>query len=141
MIPRVLAKRNDYRSPMLTHPSHESAPGDASLGRALALVRDLRARCPWDHAQTRDTLRPYLVEEALELDQALRRGEPAELRDELGDLLLHLAFQIVIGEERHELDAQAVTRALEEKMWRRHPHLFADSRTPDHEGWERVKKR
>src|SRR5207244_7506148 len=52
-----------------------------------------------------------------------------------------LAFQIVIGEERHELDAEAVTRALEEKMWRRHPHLFADSRTPDHEGWERVKKR
>ena len=126
---------------MARKPSSPSTPGDPALGRALALVRDLRARCPWDHAQTRDTLRPYLVEEALELDQALRRGEPAELRDELGDLLLHLAFQIVIGEERHELDAETVTRALEEKMWRRHPHLFADSRTPDHEGWERVKKR
>src|SRR5438132_886905 len=120
---------------------HHSRGDDAAFARALALVRDLRARCPWDHAQTRETLRPYLVEEALELDQALRRGEPAELRDELGDLLLHLAFQIVIGEERHELDAEAVTRALEEKMWRRHPHLFADSKTPDHEGWERVKKR
>ena len=126
---------------MARKPSSPSTPGDPALGRALALVRDLRARCPWDHAQTRDTLRPYLVEEALELDQALRRGEPAELRDELGDLLLHLAFQIVIGEERHELDAETVTRALEEKMWRRHPHLFADSKTPDHEGWERVKKR
>jgi len=126
---------------MARKPSSSSTPGDAALGRALALVRDLRARCPWDHAQSRDTLRPYLVEEVLELDQALRRGEPAELRDELGDLLLHLAFQIVIGEERHELDAETVTRALEEKMWRRHPHLFADSKTPDHEGWERVKKR
>ena len=126
---------------MARKPSSPSTPGDPALGRALALVRDLRARCPWDHAQTRDTLRPYLVEEALELDQALRRGEPAELRDELGDLLLHLAFQIVIGEERQELDAETVTRALEEKMWRRHPHLFADSKTPDHEGWERVKKR
>src|SRR5437016_9912651 len=126
---------------MARKPSSPSTPGDAALGRALALVRDLRARCPWDHAQTRDTLRPYLVEEALELDQALRRGEPAELRDELGDLLLHLAFQIVIGEERHELDAETVTRALEEKMWRRHPHLFGGSPTPDHEGWERVKKR
>src|SRR2546422_1365330 len=92
---------------MSKNPVLEAAPGDAALGRALALVRDLRARCPWDHAQTRDTLRPYLVEEALELDQALRRGEPAELRDELGDLLLHLAFQIVIGEERHELDARS----------------------------------
>src|SRR2546422_3547991 len=114
---------------------------DVALSRALALVRDLRARCPWDHAQTRETLRPYLVEEALELDQALTHGEPTELRDELGDVLLHLAFQIVIGEERREFDAATVTRALEEKMWRRHPHLFGDSPTPDHEGWERVKKR
>src|SRR5437899_7280575 len=126
---------------MARKPSSPSTPGDAALGRALALVRDLRARCPWDHAQTRDTLRPYLVEEALELDQALKRGEPAELRDELGDLLLHLAFQIVIGAERREFDAETVTRALEEKMWRRHPKLFGDSETPDHEGWERVKKR
>src|SRR2546427_4943046 len=79
---------------MARKPSSPSTPGDPALGRALALVRDLRARCPWDHAQTRDTLRPYLVEEALELDQALRRGEPAELRDELGDLLLHLVAQL-----------------------------------------------
>jgi len=126
---------------MSKNPVRETASNDAALARALALVRDLRARCPWDHAQTRATLRPYLVEEALELDQALRHDDPAELRDELGDLLLHLAFQIVIGEERHELDAEAVTRALEEKMWRRHPHLFADSPTPDHAGWERMKKR
>ncbi len=114
---------------------------DAALARALALVRDLRARCPWDHAQTRHTLRPYLVEEALELDQALTHGAPAELRDELGDLLLHLAFQIVIGEERRELDAETVTRALEEKMWRRHPHLFADADTLEHKDWEGVKQR
>src|SRR6266508_1877846 len=97
---------------------------DAALARALALVRDLRARCPWDRAQTPETLRPYLVEEVLELDQALKDSDPAALRDELGDLLLHLAFQIVIGEERRQLDAEAVTRGLEEKMWRRHPQLF-----------------
>ena len=121
-------------------PSPPPVPSDAALGRALALVRDLRARCPWDHLQTRETLRPYLVEEALELDQALRQGDPVALRDELGDLLLHLAFQIVIGEERREFDADAITRALEAKMWRRHPHLFGASPTPDHEGWERVKK-
>src|SRR2546430_15277056 len=128
-------------SRMPKRPSRASARGDAALARALTLVRDLRARCPWDHAQTRETLRPYLVEEALELDQALTHGAPAELRDELGDLLLHLAFQIVIGEERREFDAETVTRALEEKMWRRHPQLFGDSEKPDHEGWERVKKR
>src|SRR2546423_6182825 len=120
---------------------HHSRGDDAAFARALALVRDLRARCPWDSSQTRETLRPYLVEEALELDQALRQGEPAALRDELGDLLLHLAFQIVVGEEKREFDAETVTRALEEKMWRRHPKLFGDSQTSDHEGWERMKKR
>src|SRR2546426_160690 len=111
---------------------------DVALSRALALVRDLRARCPWDHAQTRETLRPYLVEEALELDQALTHGEPAELRDELGDLLLHLAFQIVIGEERGEFDAETVVRALEQKMWRRHPHLFGLGEKP--QSWELRKR-
>src|SRR3989442_1267860 len=114
---------------------------DSALARALALVRDLRARCPWDHTQTRATLRPYLVEEALELDQALRSDDPVALRDELGDLLLQLAFQIVIGEERGEFDAESVTHALEAKMWRRHPQLFGDSATPDHEGWEHVKRK
>lgn len=117
-------------------------PADAALGRVLALVRDLRARCPWDRVQTRETLRPYLVEEALELDQALRGGDPARVQDELGDLLLHLAFQLAIGEERGEFDAEGVTRALERKMWRRHPQLFGAARgpTPDHEGWERAKR-
>lgn len=110
---------------------------DSALGRALALVRDLRRRCPWDAAQTPDTLRPYLVEETLELDQALRRDDAPRVRDELGDVLLNLAFQIVIAEERGRFDAEGVVRGLEEKMWRRHPQLFgAADATP---GWERVK--
>src|SRR5205823_12852179 len=117
---------------MPQQPSPDSARGDAALARALALVRDLRARCPWDHAQTRATLRPYLVDEALELDQALKHGDPAELRDELGDALLHLAFQIVIGEEACQIDAETVTRAREAKRWRRHPHLYGDSTTQAH---------
>ena len=137
----AVGRTRDYRLRMPKQPPRESARGDGALARALALVRDLRARCPWDHAQTRETLRPYLVEEALELDQALRSDEPAALRDELGDLLLHLAFQIVVGEEKREFDAETVTRALEEKMWRRHPKLFGDSQTSDHEGWEKVKRR
>ena len=113
-------------------------PGDTALARALALVRDLRARCPWDRAQTRATLRPYLVEEALELDHALKQGDAARLREELGDLLLHLAFQLVIGEERGEFDAETVTRALEEKMRRRHPHLFGLGDKP--QSWELGKR-
>lgn len=114
--------------------------GDSALGRALGLVRDLRTRCPWDAAQTPQTLRPYLVEEALELDQAIRHGDAAAMRDELGDLLLNVAFQIVIAEERAQFDAEAVTRGLEEKMWRRHPHLFGEQPAAATPGWERVKR-
>lgn len=117
--------------------------GDSALGRALGLVRDLRLRCPWDRAQNPQTLRPYLVEEALELDQAIQTDDPEAMRDELGDLLLHLAFQIVIGEERSQFNAEVITRTLEEKMWRRHPHLFGDGRVSlsDHAGWELAKRR
>jgi MazG family protein len=117
--------------------------GDSALGRALGLVRELRQRCPWDRAQSPQTLRPYLVEEALELDHAIQTDDPNAMRDELGDLLLHLAFQIVIGEERSQFNAEVVTRTLEEKMWRRHPNLFGESRgsRSDHAGWELVKRR
>ena len=57
---------------------------NSALGRAMEMVRDLRSRCPWDRAQTRETLRPYLVEEVLEVDQALDAGDPGLLRDEMG---------------------------------------------------------
>lgn len=96
----------------------------SALGRIVDLVRDLRRRCPWDRAQTRGSLRPYLVEEALELDQALRHQDPLRIREELGDLLLHVAFQVVLSEEAGDFGAEDLTRAVEHKMWRRHPHLF-----------------
>ena len=117
--------------------------GDSALGRALGLVRELRQRCPWDRAQTPQTLRPYLVEEALELDHAIQTDDPEAMRDELGDMLLHLAFQIVIAEERSQFNAEVVTHTLEEKMWRRHPNLFGEGRASrgDHAGWELVKRR
>src|SRR6266545_279767 len=123
--------------------------GDSALGRALGLVRELRQRCPWDRAQSPQTLRPYLVEEALELDHAIQTDDPEAMRDELGDMLLHLAFQIVIAEERSQFNAEVVTRTLEEKMWRRHPNLFGETRVSsgggggggDHQGGELVKRR
>jgi len=111
---------------------------NSALGRALAMVRDLRARCPWDRAQTRQSLRPYLVEEVLELDQALGEGERDSIRDELSDLLLHLAFQLVIAEELGEFSPDDVAEALERKMRRRHPHLFD---LGDAEPWERLKRK
>src|SRR5215211_9273318 len=110
----------------------------SALGRALAMVRDLRARCPWDRAQTRESLRPYLVEEVLELDQALGEGECDAIRDELSDLLLHLAFQLVIADERGEFSPDDVAEGLERKMRRRHPHLFDLGNA---EPWERIKRK
>lgn len=90
----------------------------------MQLVRDLRSRCPWDAAQTPETLRPYLVEEVLELDHAIATGNDVAIRTELGDVLLHVAFQLVLAEERTAFGAEDLTRAVEQKMWRRHPHLF-----------------
>jgi MazG family protein len=110
----------------------------SALGRAIALVRDLRARCAWDRVQTRETLRPYLVEEVLELDHALSDDDTERIRDELGDFLLHLAWQLVLAQERREFGPEDVADTMERKMKRRHPHLF-DLGPP--EPWERLKRR
>lgn len=115
--------------------------GDSALGRVLALVRELRKRSPWNGAQTPHTLRPYLVEEVLELDHAIASGDPLQLREELGDMLLHLSFQIVLAEERSMFDAETVVRALEQKMRRRHAQLFGQGPAPATDTWERSKRR
>ena len=110
---------------------------NSALGRAMAMVRDLRTRCAWDRAQTRETLRPYLIEEVLELDHALGEGHAPHIRAELSDLLLHLAFQLVLAEELKEFTASEVAAELEGKMRRRHPHLFDLGNA---EPWEQIKR-
>lgn len=109
-----------------------------ALARALDIVRDLRRRCPWDRVQTRATLRPYLVEEVLELDHALGTGEVDQIRDEVGDLMLHLAWQLVLGEENGEFTADEIADRLVRKMQRRHPHLYELGAK---EPWEVLKRR
>jgi len=104
----------------------------------MAVVRDLRKRCPWDRVQTRETIRPYLLEEVFELDHALAEGDPAAIREEVADLLLHLAWQLVLGEERGEFRAEEVAGDLERKMHRRHPHLFDLGPL---ERWESLKRK
>lgn len=116
--------------------------GDSALGRVLALVRELRKRSPWNAAQTPETLRPYMVEEVLELDHAIASGDPLQLREELGDMLLHLSFQIVLAEERSQFDAETVVRSLEQKMRRRHAWLLGGKPTKGAkmDSWERSKR-
>ncbi len=102
-------------------------------------MRDLRDRCPWDRKQTRATLRPYLVEEVLELDHALATDDADAIKQELGDVLLHMAFQIVLSEETGAFGAEDVTNAIVTKMQQRHPHLFDLGDEP--ETWERQKRK
>jgi len=114
-----------------------SAAGQPRLDRALDLVRFLRQRCPWDAAQTPLTLVPYLLEEAHEVADAVTAEDDGALAGELGDLLLNLAFQIVLAEERGAFDAEAVVSQLEAKMRRRHPHIYGGEAEP----WEALKAR
>lgn len=101
-------------------------PAPRSLDDALALMKDLRARCEWDAVQTHSSLRPYLLEEAHEVDDAIAGGDDAILRDELGDLLLQVLFHSVVAEERGAFTMQDVAGALIAKMHARHPHLYGD---------------
>src|SRR5271166_3856647 len=97
------------------HP-HPPMHDESSLRDALALMRDLRARCDWDAAQTHESLRPYLLEEAHETDDAIRARDDGQLRDELGDVLLQVLFHAVIAEERGAFSAGDVAAALVAKM-------------------------
>ena len=107
-----------------------------SLEDTLALMRDLRRRCEWDAAQTHESLRPYLIEEAYEVDDAIRAGNDRLLREELGDLLLQVLFHSVVAEERGAFDFHDVAETFLTKMKGRHPHLYGDgARQP----WERMK--
>lgn len=107
-----------------------------TLDDALALMRDLRARCDWDRVQTHESLRPYLIEEAHELDDALRRDDAADVRAELGDVLLQVLFHSVIAEEEGRFDVRDVAASLIDKMRARHPHLYGGG---ERRGWEEMK--
>ena len=123
---------------------------------ALTIMRDLRARDAWDKAQTHESLRPYLNEEAHELDDALRDGDDAAMKSELGDVLLQVLFHAIIAEERGAFDVNDVAGSLVEKMTKRHPWLFGEignkkeeirttgtgnQQLPEREPWEKMKSR
>jgi MazG family protein len=107
-----------------------------TFDRATALVRFLRSNCPWDARQTPESLLPYLLEEAHEVADAVVHGDAEALADELGDLLLNVAFQTVLAEERAAFTAEDVVAKLEAKMRRRHPQLYGDGPP---EPWETLK--
>jgi MazG family protein len=108
------------------------------LDDTLELMHDLRKRCDWDASQTHESLRPYLIEEAHELDEAIQFGDDPLMREELGDVLLQVLFHSVLAEERGAFDFGDVASALITKMKGRHPHLYGDGAK---EPWERMKSK
>jgi MazG family protein len=99
--------------------------------------------CPWDHEQTPESLRPYLLEEAYEVLEAIEGGDAAALREELGDLLLQIVFQSQLAAEAGRFTIADVARAISDKLVRRHPHVFGDVRVRDAgevvRNWGRIK--
>ena len=94
------------------------------MDKLLAVMRELREKCPWDKQQTPQSLTPYAIEEAYEVEAAIRDGQPEEIRDELGDLLLQVVFQAQMYSEQGAFDFNDVVHAITEKLIRRHPHVF-----------------
>jgi nucleoside triphosphate diphosphatase len=115
----------------------------ARLLEIMAALRTPKTGCPWDLEQNFETIAPYTLEEAYEVADAIARGDLADLRDELGDLLLQVVFHARMAQERGAFDFGDVVQSITEKLLRRHPHVFGDARglTPKAvEGlWERIK--
>ena len=116
----------------------------AGLRRIIATLRGPNG-CPWDRVQTRQSLAPYLIEEAYEALDALDSGNPANVREELGDLLFEVLIQGQLAEEAGEFTLRDVIRGVSEKLVRRHPHVFGDAvaDTPEAvvEQWDELKTR
>ncbi|UCE27811.1 MAG: nucleoside triphosphate pyrophosphohydrolase [Candidatus Coatesbacteria bacterium] len=91
------------------------------------VVKTLRAKCPWDKEQTHASMRRFLIEEAYEAAEAIDVGHDDALREELGDILLHVCFHSIIADERGAFNIEDVIRAVSEKLVDRHPHVFGDT--------------
>ncbi len=100
--------------------------------------------CPWDREQTRQSLKPYLIEESYEVLEAIEAGRPDKIKEELGDLLFQIVFHSQIAKDQGEFDIWDVLAAAKEKMIARHPHVFGEARADNPEEvlrhWEEIKR-
>jgi ATP diphosphatase len=121
----------------------EASRDISSLIDVMAALRNPESGCPWDIVQTFETIKPYTIEEAFEVADAIERRDMDDLCDELGDLLLQVVFHARIAEEAGAFSFGDVVRAITRKMIRRHPHVFAvsDAKTEDAVTlqWDRIK--
>ncbi|MBS1655046.1 MAG: nucleoside triphosphate pyrophosphohydrolase [Bacteroidetes bacterium] len=111
--------------------------------RLVHIMDELREKCPWDRKQTVDTLRHMTIEETYELADAITEKDWKGIREELGDMLLHILFYSVIGKEQNQFTLQEVISGIAEKLISRHPHIYGDVKVNDEEdvkrNWENLK--
>jgi XTP/dITP diphosphohydrolase len=114
-----------------------------AFDRLLTIMDELRTNCPWDKKQTFASLRHLTIEETYELSEALLSGELDEVKNELGDLLLHIVFYAKIGNEQKAFDIADVANGISEKLIDRHPHIYGDVEVADEtdvkKNWEKLK--
>ena len=125
--------------------AHTAEEKLSQFGRVLDVMRKLRENCPWNAAQTMESLRPMTIEEVYELSDAILKKSGNDIEKELGDVLLHVVFYSRIAEERGDFDIADVMERLCEKMIFRHPHVFSDTKVADaqevSENWEMLKNK
>lgn len=128
---------------MENNPLHTREEKLEAFGRVLDVLDTLRVKCPWDAKQTNESLRPNTVEEVYELCEALINEDDADIRKELGDVLLHVLFYAKIGEEKGAFDIASVCHSLADKLIFRHPHIYGEVKADDaHQvelNWEQIK--
>ncbi|MDC1492996.1 nucleoside triphosphate pyrophosphohydrolase [Flavobacteriaceae bacterium] len=115
------------------------------FNRLLEIMNRLRKECPWDKEQTIESLRHLTIEETYELSEAILENDINEIKNELGDLLLHIVFYSKIASENNDFDVNDVINSLCEKLINRHPHIYKDIKLDTieevKENWELIKKR
>jgi len=114
-----------------------------AFDQLLTIMDELREKCPWDKKQTIESLRHLTIEETFELSDAILDNDLKEISKELGDILLHIVFYARIGDEKGAFDIAKVIDQLNEKLIRRHPHIYGDTTVEDEEevkqNWEKIK--
>jgi XTP/dITP diphosphohydrolase len=120
----------------------QQAVADAFM-RLVGIMDDLREKCPWDKKQTIQTLRPLTIEEMYELADAITDNDWKGIKEELGDLMLHLVFYAKIGAEQQQFTLEEAIHGICDKLIHRHPHIYGDIQVKDEEevkqNWEKLK--
>ena len=115
----------------------------AAVDRLLTIMDELREQCPWDRKQTFESLRHLTIEETYELGDAILERDLDEIKNELGDLLLHIAFYAKLGSEEKAFDMADIAHSISEKLIHRHPHIYGDVKVENEEevkqNWEALK--